>query len=95
MKKEKKEIKIADLNDIFVYKVDKNYVYCAPFSKTGYILSNKEAKDTKELKEIKKSYLYNMHTSYTSPFLSLHIKRWPQTSQYPPLAKILIPQQGQ
>ncbi|MBQ0036769.1 MAG: hypothetical protein KBT35_07635 [Firmicutes bacterium] len=44
MKKEKKEIKIADLNDIFVYKVDKNYVYCAPFSKTGYILSNKEAK---------------------------------------------------
>ncbi|MDO4940735.1 MAG: hypothetical protein Q4E33_03465 [Erysipelotrichaceae bacterium] len=44
MKKEKKELKVSDLNDIFVYKVDKNYIYCAPFSKTGYILSNKEAK---------------------------------------------------
>lgn len=40
----KKDIKVSDINDIFVYEDGKNKVYCGPFSYTGYILSNKEAK---------------------------------------------------
>ena len=40
----KKDIKVSDINDVFVYEDGKNKVYCGPFSNTGYILSNKEAK---------------------------------------------------
>lgn len=40
----RKEIKLSDISDPFVYYNGKNYVYCGPFSKTGYILSNSDAK---------------------------------------------------
>lgn len=40
----KKEIKLSDLSDPFVYYNGKNYVYCGPFSKTGYILGKNDAR---------------------------------------------------
>lgn len=40
----KKEITLADLSDPFIYYNGKNYIYCGPFSKTGYILGNNDAK---------------------------------------------------
>ena len=40
----KKEILLSDLSDPFVYYNGKNYIYCGPFSKTGYILGKGDAK---------------------------------------------------
>lgn len=36
--------KLSDLNDRFLYQYGKNYVYCGPFSKKAYILTNENAK---------------------------------------------------
>lgn len=36
--------KISDINDRFLYPYGKNYVYCGPFSKKAYILTNDNAK---------------------------------------------------
>lgn len=41
----KKDLKINDIADPFIYYDGKNYVYCGPFSKKGYIITNSEAKD--------------------------------------------------
>lgn len=36
--------RISDINDMFIYQSGKNYVYCGPFSKKGYIVTNDNAR---------------------------------------------------